>query len=185
MELTINKREILKKSETKKLRNSGYIPANLYSSEGENKNVFVSKAEMEKILRNHPKGRLSSLVFNLKIDGKKQKAILKDIQYHSTSYDIIHMDFLLVSEKGKVTVNVPIECIGINECQGIKLGGTLRQVFRSLKVRCLIKDLPEVFEVNVKDLGVMDSKKLKDLSIPAGVTPLQKMEQVAVIIAKH
>ena len=68
---------------------------------------------------------------------------------------------------------------------GIKLGGFLRQVIRHVKVECLPKNIPSEFIIDVKDLGIRQSKRLKDLAMPNGVKPLASPEEVIVVIAKR
>ncbi len=80
---------------------------------------------------------------------------------------------------------IPIECTGVIDCAGIKLGGVLRQVIRTLRVQCLPKDMPEVFELDIKALSMKDSRKLKELDIPSTVRPLVKLNEVCVVIAKR
>jgi large subunit ribosomal protein L25 len=83
-----------------------------------------------------------------------------------------------------VTVNVPIQILGLADCVGIKLGGFLRQVIRSLKVSCLPKHIPQEFELDVRDLNVGQSKRLSDIAIPGTARPIGRMSEVAVVIAK-
>ena len=91
--------------------------------------------------------------------GKRARAIVKDIQYNVASYDVEHIDFLLLSDDQIVTVNVPIQILGVAECPGIKLGGTFRQVIRTLKVSCLPKDIPSEFQIDIHDLNIAQSKR--------------------------
>ena len=84
-----------------------------------------------------------------------------------------------------VKVKVPVNCIGVADCPGIKLGGFLRQVARYVKVECLPKLIPAEFIVDVKDLGIRQTKRLKDLSLPSGVKALESPEEVLVVIAKR
>jgi len=111
--------------------------------------------------------------------------ILKEIQYEPTTYDVIHLDFIELFEDHKINVKVPIECVGAAECPGVKLGGVLRQVIRSFPVSCLPKDMPEVFQMDVRTMGMRDSRRLSDLEIPETVRPLVDLHEVAVAIVKR
>ena len=84
-----------------------------------------------------------------------------------------------------VNVNVPIRCIGAADCPGIKLGGFLRQVMRHLKVNCLPKDMPKELILDIKDLGMKQTKRIKDMVVPNTLTPLASMNEVIVVIAKR
>ena len=125
-------------------------------------------------------------VFTLVDDkGKERKAIIKDIQYNVTNYQVIHLDFEELLDDIKVNIKVPIEFIGAAESPGVKLGGVVRQVIRHLKVRCLPKDIPTYFLLDVKDLGPRQSKRLKDLNIPQTIRPLADLNEVALVIVKR
>lgn len=184
MKLSVSPRTSERKSDTKKLRRQGQVPGVLYGLKEANKNVYFQLDQLQAILRGMNPGLLATTLFELEGDGKTQQAIVKEIQYHPASYAILHVDFALVSDEKPVSVNVPIQVTGLAECAGIKLGGFMRQVIRSLKVRCLPKDIPQEFVLDVRELDVGQSKKLSDLSIPEGVRPLAKMKEVAVVIAK-
>src|SRR3990167_6722176 len=105
MKLAIHKRKIWTKGETKRLRREGNVPAILYSSQNEaGTPLYVKKDDVQAILRNMKPGLLATTVFELNEGDKKHKAIVKDIQYHVASYDVLHIDFALLSEKQPVTV---------------------------------------------------------------------------------
>jgi len=80
---------------------------------------------------------------------------------------------------------VPIEFVGAADCAGIKLGGVLRQVIRTARVRCLPKDIPALFQVDVRDLKLYDTKRLSDVTIPNTIKLLNDPKQVIVVIAKR
>lgn len=185
MKLRMNKRLADRKSESKKFRREGKIPAVIYVKEKASEPITVENAEFAAALRAIEPGRLSTTVFALEDDkGTPRRAIVKEIQYDPTSYRILHLDFEELFDNQKVTVKVPLECVGVADCQGIKLGGTLRQVLRFLRVSCLPKDMPSVFQIDVRNMAQMESKRLSDLDIPPTVRPIANLKEVAVVIAK-
>lgn len=184
MKLEVQKRETGKKGVTNRLRREGRIPGILYGHQEKGTPVHLNKDEIQAILRNLKPGLLSTTVFELHSDGKKHKAIIKEVQYHVSSYDIEHVDFALVAEDKPVTVNVPIQIVGLADCVGVKLGGFIRQVIRTLKVSCLPKHIPQEFVVDVRDLNIGQSKTLADVTIPSHVRPLAKMSEVVVLVGK-
>ncbi len=186
MKLKVIERKADKKSEAKRLRRDGSIPAALYSKGKTADNIAVDRAEIEALIRSIPKGTLSTTIVTIVDEkGKERRAIVKDVQYHPTTYDILHMDFEELIDDVLVNINVPIVCTGIVDCVGIKLGGVLRQVIRTLKVRCLPKDIPRAFELNIASMGQLQSKRLADLDIPSTVRPLANLNEVAVAIVKR
>ena len=88
-------------------------------------------------------------------------------------------------EGTKINVNIPIECTGIAESVGIKQGGVLRQVIRHVRVRCLPKDIPDSFELDIRELTLKQSKRLSDLVIPSHIQPLKGLNEVVAVIVKR
>lgn len=174
-----------KKSDIASLRRDRKIPAVLYKKGSANELVALSDEEFQAAIRGMKQGQLATTVFVLIIDGKEIKTVVKDIQYHPTTYQVIHLDFQEITKGSTVRVNVPISCIGMADCAGIKLGGFLRQVLRTVKVECPGDAIPKEFVIDVKDLGIRQTKRLSDLALPKGVKPLAAMNEVLAVIAKR
>jgi large subunit ribosomal protein L25 len=185
MKLNVKPRIGEKKGDIKQIRREGDIPAVIYSSHTQPEKLTINGAEFSAILRGVKPGQLPTTVFVLNDGKKERKAIIKDIQYHLTSYRVSHIDFEVLEDAVLVSFKVPINCVGVADCIGIKLGGFLRQVNRHIKVQCLPKDIPAEFLIDVRDLGIRQTKRLKDLTMPAGVKPLASLEEVIVVIAKR
>lgn len=186
MKLNISKRSAGKKSDVAKIRREGDIPAIIYESENQAQAIVVKGTQFKALLRTVKPGHLPTTVFTLiGEDGKEHRAIIKDIQYKITTYDVTHLDFEELVADVPVNVKVPIECINVADCEGIKLGGALRQVIRHLKVRCLPKDIPSQFTIDMKGMGMRDAKRLSDLNIPNTIRPQVSLNEVAVVIVKR
>lgn len=186
MRLAVYKRSTKKKSEVKNLHREGDIPAILYGPKIQSESVYMKGAEFHAILRKLGERKLATTVFQLELQKKTYNAIIKDIQYFITQFKRIrHIDFEALAEDIPVNVNVPIQYTSVVDCTGIKLGGILRQVIRSVKVRCLPKHIPKQFRIDVKELQIGGVKRLSDIQMPDGVRPMAQMEQVAVVIAKR
>lgn len=185
MKLTIQKRTGEKKSEINRLRHIGEVPAVIYGARRKSERVSLKAADIKAVLRNLKPGRLPTTLFELQHGNEVCKAIVKDIQYHPTNYEILHIDFAIVTPDLPVTVNVPIICDGVAECAGIKLGGFLRQVRRSLKVSCLPDAIPAEFSIDIRNMQMLEQKRLSDLQIPEGVKPLVSLKEVVVVIGKR
>lgn len=185
VELNIFQRSAASKGETKRLRRSGHIPFVMYAKGKETETGYINKVQFEAIIRNLRPGFLPTTIVSLKEEnGKKRKAIVRDIQYKVTNYDVLHLDFQILDELEKVYVKVPVECLNIIDCEGIKLGGFLQYVARHVEVSCLPKDIPTHFELDVKELGIRQTKRVKDISIPNGVKPVLSPDDVVVTVVK-
>ena len=185
MKLKVKPRLGEKKSDIKQMRREGAIPAIVYSSKDQPKKISVDAVEFNAVLRGMKPGHLPTTVFTLVDEGSEYRAVVKDLQYDLTTYNVIHIDFGILVDDVPVSVKVPVTCVGIADCVGVKLGGFLRQVVRHVKVECSSKKIPSEFIVDVRDLGIRQSKRLKDLKIPDGVRPLASMDEVLVVIAKR
>jgi len=183
--LTIYPRKDLKKSETSRIRREGNIPCVLYGQGHSNETIWIKGDEIQSILRHLKGGSLATTTFDLHDGKKNHRAIIKDIHYHTATYAIQHIDFAILDEDREVTVNVPIQILGLAECVGVKLGGFLRQIIRTLKVSCLPKHMPKEFTLDIRDLNIAQSRRLSDIAIPDFVRPIGRMNEVAVVIAKR
>ena len=95
------------------------------------------------------------------IDGKEYKAILQDIQYHPVTDKILHIDFLQVFDDKPVMLSVPLRYTGTSK--GILKGGRLVRKYRKLRIKGLIKDLPDEIVVDITNLNIGDSIKINEL----------------------
>jgi large subunit ribosomal protein L25 len=185
MKLAVKQRDGQTKKVVKEIRRAGNIPAILYSSKNPGKSLTIDGETFRTALRHMAPGGLPTTVFTLVDEGQETRAIVKDIQYHPTTYAVNHLDFVALQDNTLIRIKVPVNCVGVADCVGIKLGGFLRQVVRYVTVECLPKHIPAAFTVDVQDLGIRQTRRLKDLVLPQGVTAVTRPEEVLVVIAKR
>ncbi|MRX48005.1 50S ribosomal protein L25/general stress protein Ctc [Pedobacter puniceum] len=154
-------RENVGKRDAKELRYSGKVPAVLYG--GKEQIHFAVEAPSLRDLVYTPDVNFAEL----EIAGKKIKAILKEIQFHPLTEQILHVDFLQLFDDKKVTMEIPVKLTGTSP--GVKMGGKLVQKLRKLKVNALPKDMPQYVEVSLEPLEVGKSTRVRDLK-PEGYT---------------
>lgn len=184
-QLKITPRTSPNRGSIRRKRVIGTIPAVIYGGKTTPQAIELDVNEFVKIKNKIQPNHLSTAQFEL-LDGEKtQKAIVKDIQYHPVSYAILHLDFELLHDHLPISLRVPLDFLGVEECAGIKQGGFLRQVIRSVKVKCLPADIPERFTLDVRELGIKQTRKLKEIVFPQKVTPLAPLQEVAVVISKR
>ncbi|OGN61822.1 MAG: hypothetical protein A3F40_00610 [Chlamydiae bacterium RIFCSPHIGHO2_12_FULL_27_8] len=182
MELEVFNRE---KKGINKLRAFDNVPGVIYSKGSENKNIFFKKADFKNILSKLKSGDLSTLVFTLKNEKESFKAIVKDIQYFITSYDVSHVDFMKINDKEEISVNVPVRLKGVQECSGVKLGGSLMQMLRAIKIKCLPKKMPKEIVLDVTNLNIGDRIKINEISLDQGLKVKAKnFKEVIVSVIK-
>ena len=184
MDLKLEKRVAGKKSELSRIRREGNYPAVLYVKGSESVAVEIDGEVFQTHLRNMPEGTLATQIFNVELDGRKFKAITKDIRYHRTTYNIQHIDLMEVADEDLVSVHIPVMCKGVDRCLGITQGGQLKRVKRSVKVTVKVGEMPEVFTLDVTKVQLGESLRVKDVEL----TPSMKLgiskAQVLVAVSK-
>ncbi len=151
---------------SRRLRNSGLIPANIYGYGGTRKTA-LDNAEFHKLWK-QVAGR--TVLIRLKSDqtGEDALTIIKEVQRDPLTDGFLHIDFQAVEADSEMVTTVPIHIIG--EAYGVKTeGGVLELPIHEVKVRCLPKNLPEFIEVDVSQLKVGQSIHIKELVAPTGV----------------
>lgn len=146
------------KKDAKSLRREGKVPCVLYGAE--NKSIpFSADVKSFKDLVYTPDFNLASIT----LEGKEYKAIIKDIQFHPVNDSIHHIDFIQLVDKKPVKVSIPVRLVGT--AAGVKAGGKLIKASRLLKVKAEPANLPASIDVNVENLEVGASIRVKDLQI--------------------
>ena len=155
LEINVKKRDGLGKKSTRKLRSEGNVPCVMYGGE-EVIHFYAPENSFKDLIYTH---HVHMVIFNL--DGKMHKAILKEIQFHPVTDKILHIDFIETADNKPAIVDIPVELTG--NSVGIKNGGKLRQRRRLLKVKGLLSDMPDVLEIDITDLNIGESFKVRDI----------------------
>ncbi len=156
IKLSAKKREEFGKKNSKAVRREERIPAVIYG-QGEPVNFSLDVKEVNPLIYS-PK----SYIVELDIEGTKEFAVLREVQFHPVKEEILHMDFYRVNEAKPVTIDIPVTITGNSE--GVKMGGKLVQSKRKLTVSGLIKDLPDELTVDITELGIGKTIFVGDLS---------------------
>src|SRR5215212_5951587 len=143
-QITAKPRQQLGSRANKRLRDSGMLPGVIYGHKEAVVPVTLPKKEVV--------GHLShgAHIFDLAIDGKSEKVLVKEVQYDHLGMDVLHVDFARVSLDEKVEVTVPLELKG--EPKGEAEGGVLQQIISELEVECLVTEIPDVIRHNVTEM---------------------------------
>ena len=169
-QITAKPRAELGSRANKRLRDSGLIPGVIYG----HKEAVVTITLPKKETVNHLKH--GAHVFDLAVDGKSEKCLVKEVQYDHLGIEVLHVDFARVSLDEKVEVTVRVELKG--EPKGEKDGGVLQQIINELEVECLVTDIPDKIVHNVSEMALDDVVYIKDLKLPNGVRALADGEQI-------
>jgi len=158
IEIAVKKRVKTGKTDTRELRKQANVPCVLYGGK-DVLHFYAHKNEFRKLVYTP-----DALIVHLNIDGEKHEAIMQALQFHPVSDELNHIDFIEVDEKKPVIINIPIVLTG--NCIGVKNGGKLREKRRTLKVKGLVKNLPDTLEVDLTKVDVGDVVKVEDLKYP-------------------
>ena len=156
--LSGSSRESVGKKDASQLRLNNRVPAVLYGG-GDQKHLSVGELDISKIVVNPDVFQI-----DLDLDGTAYKCIVQDVQFHPVTERIVHIDLLQVVDGKPVRVELPLRTTGT--AQGVIDGGRIQMLFRRLPVRGLIQDLPEEISVDISDLVIGDSARVRDIEVP-------------------
>ena len=148
-------------SAARRTRLQNKVPAVVYHSGIEATPLSVDKISLNKALRT------GQMIFEVNVEDKNQFVLVKEIQYHPVTDEIIHIDFQKVKEDEKISLEVAIRSTG--EAQGVKLGGLLVQMLNSVTVKCRPAEIPEFLEIDVTDMEMSTNLFVKDITLPNDV----------------
>ena len=143
------------------------IPAVFYGPRSETVVLMVDPKELSKTLQTEAG---ENVIIDLNIrkggDSFQKMVMLKEIQIHPLRRKALHADFYEVSMEQMVTVEVPVHLLGKPE--GVKAGGILDQVLRTIQIQCLPGDIPRSIDVNVDALMIGDSVHVREVQLEKG-----------------
>ena len=152
-----SQRENVGKKDAKAQRNAGNVVCVLYGGDEQISFVLPEK-KFDKIIFTP-----DVYIIDLKIGDKKYAALLKEVQYHPVYDNVLHADFLQVSEDKAISVAIPVTIKGTSP--GVIAGGKLTLKMRKLKLKGLINDIPENVVLNISPLKIGDAIRVKDVSL--------------------
>ena len=159
-------------SAARRTRLQNKVPAVVYHSGIEAIPLSVDKTSLNKALRT------GQMIFEVNVEDKNQFVLVKEIQYHPVTDEIIHIDFQKVKENEKISLEVAVRSSG--EAQGVKLGGLLVQMLNSVTIKCKPAEIPEFLEIDVTDMEMNTNLFVKDITLPTDVEMLTA-EDIAVV----
>jgi large subunit ribosomal protein L25 len=167
LEIRVDARDNKHKRDAKRLLREGKIPGVLYGPKTQAVPLSLDKREFSSRVADLEGSHLVRLKSESSALSDKV-ALVKEMQYHPISGEVIHTDLYEVDLTAKITVNVPLHFVG--KAEGVVRGGILQPIVREIEVECLPLDIPAFFEVDVSRLDIGDSVHVEELTIPEGVT---------------
>jgi len=153
---------------TYSLLNKGMVPGIIYGKGTEPTKIAFENKVLLKLMHT---GAFYSTILDLDIEGKNEKVLPKQLQYHPVTDKLIHFDFLRVQNDTKVTVEVPVEFLNQDTCPGLKKGGVLNLVRREVELSCNANNIPDKLQFDLIKSEIGDSIKISNIELPEGVKP--------------
>ncbi len=172
--MEVTEREQTRTSGARALRREGRIPVVYYYHGEDNHNLSVDKKELYAAIHS------GSHVFEIAINGKPHYVMIKDVQYHPVTDEIIHVDLMRVRRKEKMTISVPLAFEG--QSAGVKLGGVMIENLNHIEISCLPTEVPDAITVDITNLEIGDSLTAADIQLPEHVELVSDPELAIVLI---
>jgi large subunit ribosomal protein L25 len=162
--LQVQPRDTSGKGAARKLRAAGRIPAVLYGAGlDEPRSFSIDTRELWLALRGSAGSRA---VFKLQLEGEKGDpavALLREVQRHPVTHDLVHVDLFAIDLTQPVEVNVPIQAQGTP--LGVKMeGGVLEWARREVAIRVLPTAIPETYDLDISEMQIGHSFHISDLT---------------------
>ena len=154
--LEISNRIDIGTKEVKKERRKGLVPGVLYYSGQKATNISIKKSNLFRAMNSGQR------IFEISQDGESQYTMLKHVQYHPVTDDVIHIDLMRVRRSKKMNISVPIQLVG--ESKGVKEGGILTQSLTQVEISCYPTDVPEQIELNIDQLELNSGLSVGDIN---------------------
>jgi large subunit ribosomal protein L25 len=175
LNLLVDAREVTGKK-VRSLRRQGIVPAHLYGRGTESLALQASTPTITTLLRTAG----ANAIINLKINGDSDSrpVMLRGVQRHPVTDELIHVDFFQISLTEKLRADVPLNLSGVAPAVHV-FGGVLLQSMDHITIEALPTEIPSAIDVDVSGLETLEAAvHVRDLPIPAGVTLLTDPDQV-------
>ena len=160
-------RENFGSSSSRRLRREGHVPVVVYGANKKNEHFTT---DHDALFHSLEVEAFHSAIIDIKVKGKKQQAIVREVQMHPYRSQIVHVDFQRIKATEAITIRVPLHFIGDDVAPGVKtLGGIFSRLILDVEVQCLPKNLPEYLEIDVSELDLHQAVHISDIVLPEGV----------------
>ena len=154
--LDIENRDSVGKKSTKEMRREVKVPSTLYFKGEEPESIAVEKLKLYQALKSDQR------IYEVELKGESQYVMVKAVQYHPVTDEILHLDFMRVRRSEKMTISVPLVLVG--KPIGVTEGGILSQALNQIEISCFPTNVPEQIEVNIDDMELNSSISIADVS---------------------
>jgi len=163
IELQGHRKENSGKVEATKIRRNGQVPAVMYKSGGGDSTQFALEASAVRPLVFTPKFRIAQITIN----GATHKCIVKDIQFHPVTEEVLHLDFLELVPGIKFKASVPLRFTGT--APGVKEGGKFIPKMRTISILTTPEKAVDEVHADITSMQLGDTIRVRDITALDGV----------------
>lgn len=167
--LKAEERERAGKGIARSLRRDGKTPAVIYGDKKEPVKITLNENEINV---EYNRGQLFTTLCKLNVAGKDHLVLARDVQLHPVTDVVEHVDFLRVTDKTRLAVDVPVHFINEDKCPSLEGKGTLNVVRFTIELTCRATNIPDFIEVDVEGKEHGDAVKVSDAALPDGAVPV-------------
>ena len=168
LSLDANTRNNKTKGELSIIRGSGDVPAIIYGGKNENEKISISKKLLKSTIE---KENFLSNIIIIKVNGKDQNVLPREVVYDVLTDEPIHVDFLRVVPGVKIRIEVPVVFINHEKSPGLKRGGVLNIVRRKVELKCPSEKIPEKLTLDLDGIDIGESFKISSVELESEVLP--------------
>ncbi len=161
-------RESLGKGASRAARRANLVPAVIYGDSKEPTSITIP---LNQIVRLINRGGFLSQAYEINAGGKKENAIVRDLQLHPVSDVPIHIDFFRLAKGATIVMSIPVHIVGEEESEGLKRGGVINMTRHDIELNVPADAIPEAIEISVASLDVGDGIHISGITLPKGCTP--------------
>ncbi len=165
IKFSAEKRDKAGKGVARALRRENKIPAVIYGAGKEPVSITISAKEAN---LEYNKGRMFTTLTDVDVDGDQHQTLARDVQLHPVKDTVQHIDFLRVSSRTKINVEIPVNFINEESAPYANEGGILNVVRYEIGLTCQATNIPEEIDVDLSECNIGDSIKLSELKLPEG-----------------
>ena len=156
------------KGDLNSLRKKEEVPAIIYGGKEENQKISLSKKKVQFLINQES---FLSRIITIKIDDKLIDVLPRDVNFDPINDNPIHIDFLRIVKGAKIVIDIPVKFVNNEKSPGLKRGGVLNIVRRSVELKCPTETIPNELVVDLDGLEIGTSIKISSIKLPENVTP--------------
>ena len=166
--LSAEPKERAGKGAARAARRAGRVPAVIY---GAKKDPVMITLDPRELRREISGGSFFATLFEVAVNGNAERVLPRDLQLHPVSDRPLHVDFLRVSARTRLNVEIPVVFHNEEESPGLKRGGVLNVVRHAIELSCQADSIPPQIDIDLTGLDIGDSVHISEITLPEGVAP--------------